>query len=263
MDPMNRRLPNPSAPRRGFGPRAILLAARLGVLALAISCRRYEPSQEPREATPASETAAPSPESTPPGEPRTSPGLPPSTAPSGEIKPPPPAPPERAGEDETARAIDPARLSEAALKAVGRTFEPVYFDDDSAELRFSSRTALDEYARWLIEHPQVWVTLAGHSDPPGSTEYNFNLAMLRANAVKDRMAGLGVAAQRIFTIGFGEDLPASFGKTAGELALNRRVEFLAFVGPEGGILPAPTGPVPTPPGAKPPETAPATQNLPQ
>ncbi|MBI3736918.1 OmpA family protein, partial [Candidatus Sumerlaeota bacterium] len=134
-------------------------------------------------------------------------------------------------------AANPAIWGPGASKAVGREFEPIYFDFDSSALRFASRQVLREYAEWLEAHPDVWVTLGGHCDSSGSAEYNYNLGMARAYAVKEQLVGLGLQPARLFTISYGEERPAAEETSEETRALNRRVEFQAFLAPAGQASP--------------------------
>lgn len=141
--------------------------------------------------------------------------------------------------DDVARPGNPAAWGESAQIAVGRQFEPIFFDADSDELDVNGRQRLREYATWLTVHPQVWVTLAGHTDQLGSTRYSYTLGMARALAVQDFLIGQGLAPGRLYAISFGRDLPAAEGKPAETKALDNRVELLAFIAPLGVPAPAP------------------------
>jgi len=115
----------------------------------------------------------------------------------------------------------PATVIQPALKTV-------YFDFDSAELTGETKEVLRQNAAWLREHPQVEVQAQGHCDERGTVEYNFNLGQRRADAVKSFLVGLGVAADRIHTISYGEERPAVLGHNEEAWRLNRRVEFHAY-----------------------------------
>jgi hypothetical protein len=111
---------------------------------------------------------------------------------------------------------------------VGVRFEPVRFAYDSTVLEYAARRRVAEYAAWLGDHPEVFVTLEGHCDERGSSEYNYNLGMSRAWSVRDALIGLGVDAGRLYTISYGEDQPIAMGRTPEAFALNRRVELRPF-----------------------------------
>lgn len=170
---------------------------------------------------------------------------------------PPPAPPEEDTSDlderETAALTDgemgetgekqrpgnPAQWGAGAQIAIDREFEPVFFEEGSAELSAASTRRLNEYARWLTPRPRVWMTLAGHCGRADTIEYAYNLGMARALAAKDYLVSQGIGQRRLFTISYGSDWPAVEGETETSRALNARVEFLAFVAPQELASPTP------------------------
>jgi len=50
-----------------------------------------------------------------------------------------------------------------------------YFDLDKADVRADAREALSHTAEFLRNYPQLKVTIEGHCDERGSTEYNLGL----------------------------------------------------------------------------------------
>ena len=82
-----------------------------------------------------------------------------------------------------------------------------YFDYDKSELRADARTALNQTADFLRKYPEAKVTVEGHCDERGSTEYNLGLGDRRANAVKQYLVSLGISADRISTVSFGKEKP--------------------------------------------------------
>jgi peptidoglycan-associated lipoprotein len=132
---------------------------------------------------------------------------------------------------------NPVARESAGAVDVGIRLEPVRFAYDSTLLDFAARRRLGEYAGWLAENPGVSVTLEGHCDDRGSAEYNYSLGMSRAWSVREALIGLGVEADRLYPISYGEEQPIATGRSAEARALNRRVELRPFYpSREGGML---------------------------
>ncbi len=70
------------------------------------------------------------------------------------------------------------------------------------------------------------MTIEGHADERGTSEYNLALGEKRAQAVKDYLVGLGVSASRLSTISYGEERPLDPGHNELSWVLNRRAHFL-------------------------------------
>jgi peptidoglycan-associated lipoprotein len=105
--------------------------------------------------------------------------------------PPPPPPP------------DQPSLDSLFLKEV----RDAYFDYDKADLRADARAALSKSADFLKSYPTIKVTIEGHCDERGSTEYNLGLGDRRASAVKQFLVSSGVSADRLNTVSFGKEKP--------------------------------------------------------
>jgi peptidoglycan-associated lipoprotein len=88
-----------------------------------------------------------------------------------------------------------------------REVRDAYFDLDKADIRPDARTALSQTADFLKRHPSIKVTIEGHCDERGSTEYNLALGVRRASAVMQYIVSLGVSADRINTVSFGKEKP--------------------------------------------------------
>jgi peptidoglycan-associated lipoprotein len=82
-----------------------------------------------------------------------------------------------------------------------------YFDTDKAELRSDARDALTKDAEFLRSYPQVHVSIEGHCDERGSTEYNLALGQSRAEAAKNFLVSLGITADRMETVSWGKERP--------------------------------------------------------
>ncbi|MGB8477079.1 MAG: peptidoglycan-associated lipoprotein Pal [Candidatus Acidiferrum sp.] len=88
-----------------------------------------------------------------------------------------------------------------------RDVKDAYFDFNKADIREDARTALGQTADFLRNHPQIKVTIEGHCDERGSTEYNLVLGDRRAAAVKAYLVSLGISADRMNTVSYGKEKP--------------------------------------------------------
>lgn len=123
------------------------------------------------------------------------------SAPEAAPTPPPPPPPVV----ETV-TIDP--LSQEALDQVmgGMGGSTVNFAYDRYDVDSSARSILQAQANWMKAN-NVNVIVEGHCDERGTREYNIALGDRRANAVKNYLVAMGVAASRVRTVSYGKERP--------------------------------------------------------
>src|SRR5438132_109489 len=81
-------------------------------------------------------------------------------------------------------------------------------------------------ADFLKSNPNFKVTIEGHCDERGSTEYNLGLGDRRASAVKQYLVSLGVPADRLSTVSFGKEKPFCMESTEACWQQNRRGHFV-------------------------------------
>ena len=98
----------------------------------------------------------------------------------------------------------------------------VFFALDSSTLDATARQTVERQAAWLQQFPNVTVTIEGHTDQRGTTEYNLALGERRASAVKSYLGSLGVNPARILIISYGKERLADPANTDGAYAMNRR-----------------------------------------
>ncbi|HZP45100.1 MAG TPA: peptidoglycan-associated lipoprotein Pal [Candidatus Binataceae bacterium] len=101
----------------------------------------------------------------------------------------------------------------------------IHFDYDSYTVRPEDGDILRANADWLEKNPQAKVQIEGHCDARGSEEYNLALGARRAQAAKDYLQTLGIAADRLSTISYGKELPLCTEDTEDCYAQNRRDHF--------------------------------------
>jgi len=134
--------------------------------------------------------------------------------------------------DATVRISVAAPVVAEAPKSAGfdelwnKEVRDAYFDYDSAELRADTRQALQRTADFLKNYPQARVTIEGHCDERGSTEYNLALGDRRANAVKQYLVSLGVPPERLTSTSWGKEKPFCMESTESCWQQNRRGHFV-------------------------------------
>lgn len=115
------------------------------------------------------------------------------------------------------------------VAAVGSESRQVYFPDVNFDFNKHSlndlgRGRLHQLAALLNKESGMKVVLQGHADYKGSDSYNQKLGMDRAETVRQEMVALGVPADRLSTVSFGESQPVLSEQENWARAVNRRVE---------------------------------------
>lgn len=100
----------------------------------------------------------------------------------------------------------------------------ITFATGSANISQSFNPVLDDVARVLKKYEKTTMLIEGHTDSTGSAEYNQQLSLNRAKAVRNNLVGNGVDSRRITTEGYGESMPVADNDTESGRQLNRRVE---------------------------------------
>lgn len=107
--------------------------------------------------------------------------------------------------------------------------EGIEFAPNSPKLKSESIATLKKIAAALESAPEVKIEVDGHvADVAGVKPDQQTLSELRADAVKDKLVELGVAADRITTKGFGGSEPVEPNNTSEGQAANRRVEIIVL-----------------------------------
>ena len=102
----------------------------------------------------------------------------------------------------------------------------VYFDFDKYDLKPEAKEQLKKNADYLMKNPGKKAAVEGNCDERGTSEYNMALGQRRAEAAKKYMVGLGIKADRLSTISYGEDKPLCKEATEACWAKNRRADFI-------------------------------------
>lgn len=114
--------------------------------------------------------------------------------------------------------------------------QTVFFDFDQASVKGSEAPKLEVVASRFASMPGMALLIEGHCDERGTAEYNRSLGERRALAVRTFLVSLGVSADLIETVSFGEDRPADPGHNSAAWAKNRRGEVVLLI-PPGGARP--------------------------
>ena len=175
----------------------ILLAA---LLVFSFACNKPAPPEPP----------APAPE--PPVE---------RPEPPREVAPPTPTP----TNDRTPDPLSGDLLEAQSYAEAQGLLGTVYFEFDRAELSPEARERLAKNAKFLQDRSEFVVTIEGHCDERGTTEYNLALGERRANAALDYMSSLGIPSSRLRTISYGEERGVCSDSSESCWGQNRRAYF--------------------------------------
>jgi peptidoglycan-associated lipoprotein len=102
----------------------------------------------------------------------------------------------------------------------------IHFDFDKYLIKPQDRKILDAAADWIKMNKPKMVTIEGHCDERGTSEYNLALGDRRANEAKKYLVSLGVNEKYFKTISYGEERPLDPGHNEAAWAKNRRDHFV-------------------------------------
>jgi len=134
----------------------------------------------------------------------------------------------RAEEERQARLRELEAAQKLRAEIMAFESQHIYFDFDRSELKAPARAILENKAAWLRANGRYKVRIEGHCDERGTNEYNLALGERRANSAFKYLNALGVSADRMTTISYGEERPADPGHNEAAWAKNRRDEFKLY-----------------------------------
>lgn len=115
------------------------------------------------------------------------------------------------------------QLTEQELKEQAlRETQTIYFAFDNSTIAGDYEEMLAAHASYLSKNPALRVTIEGHADERGTPEYNIALGERRAQAVANYLQALGVQADQISIVSYGEEKPLLLGQSDDVYAKNRR-----------------------------------------
>ncbi len=107
----------------------------------------------------------------------------------------------------------------------GSILKDVHFAFDRYDLSADAQMILKTNSEWLKANSGARVEIEGHCDERGTNEYNMALGMRRARAVEEYLQSLGIGADRMRTVSYGEELPLDPRHNEEAWAKNRRAHF--------------------------------------
>jgi len=117
------------------------------------------------------------------------------------------------------------RLAESGRVAT----QGIYFDVNSATIKPESAATLEEIGTMLQDHPNLRISIEGHTDSDGDDAFNMDLSDRRAAAVRDYLvADYGIDGSRLESVGIGESAPVADNSTQEGKQQNRRVELVVL-----------------------------------
>lgn len=102
----------------------------------------------------------------------------------------------------------------------------IYFEYDSSSLTFEGDQVAQAHGQFLADNPEFSITLEGHADERGTSEYNLALGEGRGKTVTQILGAYGVASDRLNLVSYGEERPTALGHDESAYGLNRRVEII-------------------------------------
>jgi outer membrane protein OmpA-like peptidoglycan-associated protein/LysM repeat protein/tetratricopeptide (TPR) repeat protein len=128
--------------------------------------------------------------------------------------------------------VDTVYVLASQQEAKSITFENIYFDFNSSDLRPEARKTLDELVAYAKKNPGIQIELNANADAIGSAQYNKVLSEKRGNVAKQYLIEHGIDPSRIVMTALGSDRPLASNQNEIGRQLNRRVELFVLGGPD-------------------------------
>jgi peptidoglycan-associated lipoprotein len=125
-------------------------------------------------------------------------------------------------------AEEPDPIANRSLDDLNRDspLRTLFFRVDSADLDDVARATAAANAELLKRYSGWVISVEGHCDERGTSEYNVALGMRRALAAKIYLISLGIDADRIHTVSFGKEFPLIEGHNEVAWSKSRRTQFV-------------------------------------
>ncbi|UCF90253.1 MAG: OmpA family protein [Desulfobacterales bacterium] len=134
------------------------------------------------------------------------------------------------GQAEQQQSAQPAEIEAERLRKEATEMEfmheAIYFAKGSYFLPPEAQEILRRKAQWLRDNPDISVIIEGHTDEPGTKEFNLALGDRRAGEVKSFLLREGIDSPRLNAVSYGNERPVGPGRTEEARAKNRRVQLV-------------------------------------
>lgn len=101
----------------------------------------------------------------------------------------------------------------------------IKFDTDKADIKPEYNDEIKKVGDMMNKYPEIKMLIEGHTDNVGPVEYNKDLSLRRADAVKQYLVEkFGIAPERLTAKGFGPTNPVADNSTPEGRQKNRRIE---------------------------------------
>lgn len=104
------------------------------------------------------------------------------------------------------------------------TLNNVFFDANKSSLRKESHAQLDEITQFLLENPNLYVEIGGHTNGLPEDDFCFRLSNDRAESVRKYLIDKGADPGHITWKGYGKTQPVAENTTLAGRQKNQRVE---------------------------------------
>jgi len=108
-------------------------------------------------------------------------------------------------------------------------FGNVRFMQSTPYLVKDSETILQRLKTFLKENKSINIEISGHTSNEGDPDKNKQLSLERAETIANFLIQEGIEANRITTLGFGEERPIASNASLSGRKRNRRVEFRVII----------------------------------
>jgi OOP family OmpA-OmpF porin len=102
----------------------------------------------------------------------------------------------------------------------------INFDTGKSDIKPESIAIIGQIAALLKAHPELKVSIEGHTDNVGTPQNNKVLSTQRAKSVMNATVQKGIAATRLTALGWGQEKPIADNRSEEGKAKNRRVEIV-------------------------------------